>query len=238
MRPGGPITLENPAAREVLGVPPGAPPAALAEACAALGLPALWARAMAGAAPVEMEINPAGRSVLAVAAPVAAGAAGAAGCVCVLRDMTRVRESEQGRAAVLRRLGHELRTPLTALQATVSNLVDDAGPDQAPALAVVEEETARLARLVEELLQVARGPTTGDLHLRPVDLRALAAATCALFATRAERLGVGLGVGGWGLGVGDEGQGSSVGSGSAREWAGDCAGRPGSAAAGAGQPAR
>ena len=102
---------------------------------------------------------------------------------------------EQGRAAVLRRLGHELRTPLTALQATVSNLVDDADPAHAPALAVVEEETARLARLVEELLQVARGPATGSLQLRPVDLRAVAVATVALFATRAERLGVGLGVG-------------------------------------------
>ncbi len=198
----GRITLENPAAREVLGVPPGAPAAALAEACATLGLPALWMRAMQGAAPVEMEISPAGRSVLAVAAPVQAGKAGAASCVCVLRDITRVRESEQGRAAVLRRLGHELRTPLTALQATVSNLVDDASPTQAPALTVVEEETARLARLVEELLAVARGPSGGDLQLRPVDLRALATAAGALFATRAERLGVTLGVGGWGVGVG------------------------------------
>jgi two-component system phosphate regulon sensor histidine kinase PhoR len=194
--PTGRIILENPAAREVLGVPPGAPPAALADACAALGLPALWARAMQGRGPVEMEINSAGRSVLAVAAPVQAATEGAAGCVCVLRDITRVRESEQGRAAVLRRLGHELRTPLTALQATVSNLVDDAPPAQAPALAVVEEETARLARLVEELLQVARGPASGDLQLRPVDLRALATATGALFATRAERLGVTLGGGG------------------------------------------
>jgi signal transduction histidine kinase len=216
--PAGRITLENPAAREVLGVPPGAPPATLADACAALGLPALWARARQGRAPVELEINPAGRSVLAVAAPVQAGAAGATGCVCVLRDITRVRESEQGRAAVLRRLGHELRTPLTALQATVSNLVDEATPAQAPALAVVEEEAARLARLVEELLQVARGPASGNLQLRPVDLRALAAATSALFATRADRLGVtlevgggglgaGEGVGGGGLGVGDEGSG-------------------------------
>ncbi len=205
--PAGRITLENPAAREVLGVPASAPPTVLAEACATLGLSALWARAMQGRAPVELEISPAGRSVLAVAAPVQAAAAGAAGCVCVLRDITRVRESEQGRAAVLRRLGHELRTPLTALQATISNLVDDAAPEQARALAVVEEETARLARLVEELLQVARGPATGDLQLRPVDLRALAAAAGALFATRAERLGVTLGVGGWGLGAGTEGSG-------------------------------
>ena len=186
----GAITLENPAAREVLGVAATAPAAALTEACAALGLPALWQRAMEGGAPVEMEISPPGRSVLAVAAPIGGGADGAAGCVCVLHDVTRARESEQGRTAVLRRLGHELRTPLTALQAVVDNLAEVASPEQAPALAVVEEETARLARLVEELLVVARGPLAGTLALRPVDLAAVAAAACALFTTRATRLGV------------------------------------------------
>jgi signal transduction histidine kinase len=186
----GQITLENPAAREVLGVPSAAPAAALADACATLGLTELWARAMRGDAPVEMEISPPGRSVLAVAAPVRAGGEAGRGCVCVLRDITAVRETEQGRAAVLRRLGHELRTPLTALQAVVSNLADDAPAAQAPALAVLEEETARLARLVEELLALARGPTTTNLELRPLDLRTLAAAATALFATRAERLGI------------------------------------------------
>src|SRR5439155_2860776 len=118
-----------------------------------------------------------------------------AGCVCVLRDVTRLRETEQGRSTVLRRLGHELRTPLAALQAVVGNLLDDAPPGQAPALAVVEAETARLARLGEELLAVARGPAGARLDLRPLDLSALAAAACALFGTRAERLGVHLALG-------------------------------------------
>ena len=195
----GAITLENPAAREVLGVAVSAPPLALAEACAALGLPALWQRAMQGDAPLELEVSPPGRTVLAVAAPVRAG-----GCVCVLRDITAVRETEQGRATVLRRLGHELRTPLTALQAVIGNLADDAPPTQARQMAVLEAEAARLARLVEELLALARGPATAHLELRPVDLRGLAAATAALFSTRAERLGVTLGVAGWGVGGGDQ----------------------------------
>ncbi|MGI8586262.1 MAG: ATP-binding protein [Chloroflexia bacterium] len=187
----GTLTLENPAAREMLGVPPDAPASTVQEAAAALGISALWRRAMGRepgaehAGPAEAEIQAGGRVCLAVAVPIAEG-----GAVCVLRDITRLRELEQGRASVLRRLGHELRTPLTALRTVLANLADTAAPDDAPALATAEAEAARLSRLVEEIFVMSQGRAGTPLSTRPTDLSALAEAGCALFAARAGRLGV------------------------------------------------
>src|SRR5262249_21133367 len=68
----GTLTLENPAARDLLGIARDAPAGAMAEAVAALGIAALWRRAMDGAAPgqapgpVESEIAAGGRALLAL----------------------------------------------------------------------------------------------------------------------------------------------------------------------------
>ena len=189
----GALTLENPAAREMLGVAHAAPPAAVATAAAAAGIGALWARAMGTGGgghpgPVEEEITAAGRALLVVAAPL--GATG--GAVCVLRDITRLRELEQGRTAVFRRLGHELRTPLTALRTVLANLSDTATPAAAGPLATAEAEAERLSRLVDEILAVGQGRATAPLAVRPTDLATLVAGVCALFVGRAGRLGVAL----------------------------------------------
>ncbi len=187
----GRLTLENPAARRLLGLAPDADLAAVREAAAAAGIAGLWRRAMGDSAagdsgrPVEAEIPLQSSVLLALAVPIAGG-----GAVCVLRDITRVRELEQSRAAVLSRLGHELRTPLTALRTVLANLSDTAAPETAAPFAAAEAEAARLARLVEEILAWSRGRTVAQLDLRPTDLTGLARATCALFAGRAARLGV------------------------------------------------
>ncbi|HUS17233.1 MAG TPA: HAMP domain-containing sensor histidine kinase, partial [Chloroflexia bacterium] len=187
------LILENPAARELLGVAHDAPAALVAEAADARGISGLWRRAMGrdpagtGPGPAEAEIQADGHALLIVAAPVPG-----AGAVCVLRDITRIRELEQGRTAVLRRLGHELRTPLTALRTVLANLSDSAGLAEAAPLATAESEAARLSRLVEEILAVGQGRTAAPLDVRPLDLAALARGAGTLFAARASRLGVGL----------------------------------------------
>ncbi|HMA36229.1 MAG TPA: ATP-binding protein [Chloroflexia bacterium] len=193
------LTLENPAAREMLGVPRDAPRAIVGEVVASLGLDALWRRAMGQdptaphPGPAEAELQAAGHALLAVVVPIYDGAGPqVGGAVCVLRDITRLRELEQGRTAVLRRLGHELRTPLTALRTMLANLSDAAQPAEAAALAAAEAEAARLSRLVEEILALSQGRPATRLDQRPTDLRAVAAATCTLFVGRATRLGVDL----------------------------------------------
>jgi signal transduction histidine kinase len=105
--------------------------------------------------------------------------------------MTRIKELEQARARFFRTISHELRTPLTAIRGMLENLRDDARPDQRGPLATLDEETARLARLVNELL---RPPADGTLptERRPVDLGLLASELCALQQGRARRAGIAL----------------------------------------------
>jgi len=70
-----------------------------------------------------------------------------------------VRQSEEFKSTLLDALAHELKTPLTSLKASVSALRTN-GTAQSAAqrelLAIVEEETDRLNRLISEVLHMAR----------------------------------------------------------------------------------
>jgi two-component system, OmpR family, sensor kinase len=100
----------------------------------------------------------------------------------------RIGELEQARARFLRTVSHELRTPLTAIRGTVENVRDVVPPAQQRALATIEEEAARLSRLVDALLsQPAENP---PLRRRPVDLVALVGELYSLQQGRARRAGV------------------------------------------------
>jgi signal transduction histidine kinase/CheY-like chemotaxis protein len=70
-------------------------------------------------------------------------------------------------------LGHELRNPLAAIEAAGQLLERGAAPERP--LGVLRRQTRQLARLVDDLLDVAR-VTSGKVTLRPapVDLRLLA----------------------------------------------------------------
>ncbi len=92
-------------------------------------------------------------------------------------------------------IGHELRTPLTTLKGNIINLQDDPelSPDNLQALQVMEQETDRLTRLVEELLAFARSGGVApapELACRPFDLSTLVAELCAALEPRAARLGL------------------------------------------------
>ncbi len=68
-------------------------------------------------------------------------------------------ESERLRAAILDSVTHELRTPLTAITASITSLrsgmITDAGIRE-EMLAVIEEESARLNRLISQALEMAQ----------------------------------------------------------------------------------
>jgi len=71
---------------------------------------------------------------------------------------------------------HELRAPLTAIQANLELLHRQSTMSEAEreeALTEVERESARLARLVADLLVLARADAGTSLHHRPVDLDAI-----------------------------------------------------------------
>jgi two-component system sensor histidine kinase KdpD len=85
------------------------------------------------------------------------------------------RESERLRSALLDSVTHEFRTPLTAITASVTTLRSEAKlsqADQLDLLAVIEEESHRLNRLVGEAVEMAQlDAREVKLELRPHDIR-------------------------------------------------------------------
>jgi signal transduction histidine kinase len=77
---------------------------------------------------------------------------------------------EQRRGALIGDVAHELRTPVTVLRGYVEGLADGVFPASAETWAKLDEETARLSRLVEELQSLSRAEA-GQLAVStaPVD---------------------------------------------------------------------
>ena len=71
-------------------------------------------------------------------------------------------------------VAHELRTPLMAMLATVEAMQDGVYPTDAEHLETVASETRRLARLVQQMLDLSRMENhTAPLNLQPVDIVSL-----------------------------------------------------------------
>ena len=71
-------------------------------------------------------------------------------------------------------VSHELRTPLAAMSAVTDILDEDAAhldPDTATAVRLISEETVKLARLVEDLMEISRFDAgAAGLHLDEIDI--------------------------------------------------------------------
>jgi two-component system phosphate regulon sensor histidine kinase PhoR len=96
-----------------------------------------------------------GRTFVARAAPVSGPSGGA---VLVLHDITDLRRADQIRRDFVANVSHELRTPLTAIRGYVEALLDEpADPESTRKfLEIVARHSARMERLVKDLLRLAR----------------------------------------------------------------------------------
>lgn len=81
------------------------------------------------------------------------------GAVGIIQDVTEVRRLEQMRRDFVTNVSHELRTPMTSIQgfveALLDGMADDAG-SQERYLRVILDETTRLNRLLNDLLDLSR----------------------------------------------------------------------------------
>jgi signal transduction histidine kinase len=102
--------------------------------------------------------------------------------------------SVKNRDQFLATLGHELRTPLSAIN-MAGEALEREGYDRARARGIIRRQTAKLARLVEDLLDVSR-VGSDKIVLRPtrVDLREVVARALEGIEGAAQRAGVRLGV--------------------------------------------
>jgi two-component system sensor histidine kinase ResE len=186
------VTVANDAASRMLGLPEGAerarletlPPAVMdaVRAARAPGAPAVAERQVVLAGGAELELHVAGMR----------GRDGAA-TVVTLRDVTGQRRLERARRDLVANVSHELKTPIAALKGFLELLENErvAPDDRRDFLAAMTLETARLERLVEEQLQLARLDAGAlPLDLEDVDLAQLVEAVVEARAPLAEREGI------------------------------------------------
>jgi len=97
--------------------------------------------------------------VRAVAAPLSGPSDKAAGTLTILRDVTQQKMEEQARRDFISSVAHELRAPLSAIKSYVEMLIDneaDTPELRAEFFNTINEEADRLARLIENLLNISR----------------------------------------------------------------------------------
>ncbi|HEX4227015.1 MAG TPA: HAMP domain-containing sensor histidine kinase [Pseudonocardiaceae bacterium] len=89
-------------------------------------------------------------------------------------SIAELRAKDQQQQRFVADVAHDLRTPLAVLVATVDRLDDADTPTRSRANQLVATQVRRLARLVEDLLEIARFDAgTAELHTEALDLPAL-----------------------------------------------------------------
>lgn len=115
--------------------------------------------------------------ISATAAPIAKNDGTIAGVVMVFRDVRREREIARMKSDFVSSASHELRTPLTSIKAYTDTILGDMDmPDKTKRqfLAIIDEESNRLAKLIEELLEISRIESgTAEIARQRVDIVAV-----------------------------------------------------------------
>ncbi len=104
-----------------------------------------------------------------------------------LLDVTAQRQAEQAARTLLNDLSHELRTPLATLltHLEVLSLPNINQETSQRSIALLKAEARRMARMVQQMLELGRLETTGELVLHPVDLLPIAEQAVAQLAPQA-----------------------------------------------------
>jgi signal transduction histidine kinase len=106
----------------------------------------------------------------------------------------RLQANEQQRRTLLADVTHELRTPLSVIRGTVEGVLDGLYPADSAHLGPVLEETAVMARLLDDLQTLSTAEAGMlRLHREPVEPATLAQDAVAAFAARAASAGVRIG---------------------------------------------
>jgi signal transduction histidine kinase/HAMP domain-containing protein len=190
----GTVTVANDAASRYLGLPESAESARL-DALPPPIIDAVLAARSPGAPAVDTRqvVLPDGAELELTVARL--GEEPHAGTVITLRDVTEQRRLERARRDLVANVSHELKTPIAALKGFLELLEGDGVSERhrREFLAAMSQETARLERLVEEQLQLARLDAGAlPLEREEVDLGELAAAAVAPRVPLAAREGVDL----------------------------------------------
>jgi len=87
------------------------------------------------------------------------GQANEVNSVLVIYDITQLRKLEKIRSEFVANVSHELKTPLTSIKGFIETLLEGALEDKEKRekfLQIMEEDTSRLSRLIDELLELSK----------------------------------------------------------------------------------
>lgn len=97
------------------------------------------------------------------------------GVVVVFNDITKYKELDEIRSQFVATVAHEFRTPLTSITMSVGLLLEQEAlrndPKARPLLDIIQDDSSRLARMVSELLDLAR-IQAGKIEVRRVPVSA------------------------------------------------------------------
>lgn len=114
--------------------------------------------------------------------------------VISFHDVTEIVRAETVRTEFVANASHELKTPLTAIRGFTETLLDGALDDRETAvrfLKIIDSETARLNRLAEDLLNLARLEDPGILmKMQPVELGKICSKILKQYGKLAQTRGV------------------------------------------------
>jgi len=183
----GRLHAANDAACDLMGVARPARGATIIECTASSGIAEVADRVRTNREPMTVDVERAGRE-LRVGVSLLGDET-----LIVLTDRTRERQIEDLRRDFVVNASHELKTPVTAIQTLGDAIAVTLPGDPARAASLVRrlnDESERLARLVNELLDLRRLEVAGPLERVPVDLAAIARSVIAEQLPRAETRGV------------------------------------------------
>ena len=130
--------------------------------------------------------GPPPRTVVVTSEPVDDGSV--AGAVAVVEDVTQRRRLEAVRRDFVANVSHELRTPIGALAVLAETLASETDPEASQRLAAhILNETERMARTIEDFLDLSRVEAQGVQGHDAVSVRAVIAAAAARVAPAAAR---------------------------------------------------
>ena len=133
-----------------------------------------------------------------IAAPILKGDGSIIGIVLVFRDVSRERQLDRMKDDFISSVSHELRTPLTSIKAYTETILHDFDmPDETrhQFLCIIDEESNRLANLIEELLEISRLESgTVKILQEPVDIGTLVRQISSALQPLADKKGIQLSI--------------------------------------------
>src|SRR5699024_7524255 len=116
------------------------------------------------------------------------------GAVAVIRDMTDERQLDKLRKDFIANVSHELRTPISLMRGYSEAIVDDIAEtkeDKNELAEIIHEESLRMERLVNELLDIGRIEAGHiELNIKNVDVEKFTKRIYKKFAGHAEDSGI------------------------------------------------